>query len=409
MIKIYKKINKTINNLYGSCEITNINDLNKPFLLCLSESSNYDKSIFGIIREGAHAARVYTTQENAAGFNLEEMPIDFLGMKIIEKQKEETKDDELSKGFLLPFLKLHGLNINAVKKQARKINLFTFDNGCIIYKKAEKDLFSKLCKEGFSKKEVGEILSQISLTALGTKEDLSDLYATNIRFIDLCNIKTQNEQLRECASVLMKKKTPSMFYPVGKKNSYDYLFLGEGKHAAKDYLKDTCPAKSAISAVVSFFLENSLENLNSKHFIEISRDEMLDPLYYYGSHRESLEATLTHLDDKIKYENAPKYTIEELLLRIELDNACKLIQKKNLLINNKKEENHELSDKVNTIISNIKKYSSETTYYQILIESNLWHKNKEVLEEKSDKEIRKSKTKEKEEKKKKTKTTKKSN
>ena len=129
MIKIYKKINKTRNNLYGSCEITNINDLNKPFLFCLSESSNYDKSIFGIIREGAHAARVYTTQENAAGFNLEEMPIDFLGMKIIEKQKEETKYDELSKNFLLPFLKLHGLNINAVKKQARKINLFTFDNG----------------------------------------------------------------------------------------------------------------------------------------------------------------------------------------------------------------------------------------------------------------------------------------
>ncbi|MBQ3307722.1 MAG: hypothetical protein IJG68_05995 [Bacilli bacterium] len=412
MIKIYKKINKTMNNLYGSCEIKNINDLNKPFLLCISDSDSFDKAIFGIIREGAHAARVYTTQENAAGFKIEKMPIDFLGIKRIEN--EEKIENELSKDFLLPFLKLHGLNKNSIMKQARKINLFTFGDGCITYKNSEKELFSGLCNEGFSKKEAEEILSQISLTALGTKEELSDLYATNIRFIDLCNIKTQNEKLREYGNILMRNKTLSMYCPIGKKNSYDYLFLGQGKYSAKDYLKDECPAKAAISAVVSFFLQNSLDNLKSNNLVRINRDVFTEPLYQYGANLKPLKETLSNLDSKIKYDDTPKYTKEEFSLRAELDTACKAIQKKQLLVKNREEENHELTEKVNTIITNIKKYSSETTYYQILIRSNLWHTNEEFLEEESDKEFRKKAIKKEKENKKstksgKTKTTKKSN
>ena len=102
MLKIYKKINKTISNTYGSYEIKNIKDINKPFLLCISGYDNYDKSLFGIIREGAHAARVYTTQEIAAGFKIEDMPIDFIGIRFEKDNEYQENYQELTSKFLFP-------------------------------------------------------------------------------------------------------------------------------------------------------------------------------------------------------------------------------------------------------------------------------------------------------------------
>lgn len=50
MLTIYKKLEKNLDNPSGTIQIKNINELNKPFLLCLSAQNNHDKSIYGIIR-----------------------------------------------------------------------------------------------------------------------------------------------------------------------------------------------------------------------------------------------------------------------------------------------------------------------------------------------------------------------
>ena len=389
MLKIYKKINKTISNTYGSIEINNIKNLNKPFLLCLSGYNNYDKSIFGIIREGAHAARVYTTQEKAAGFKIETMPIDFLGVRFEKDEHFNENYQELSANFLLPYLEMHGINQHAIEKQARRINLFTFDNGIITYKKTEKELYKGLEKDGFSSEIIEKILSQITVIALGTNEDLSDMLATNIKFIDLNDKETQTIALEEYRTVLITKRTCSMYVPERNKNAFTYYFLGSGKHVAKEYLKDECMAKTAISAITSLFLQNSLANRKTQKLLTISKEEMVDPLYYYGANLYPIDRTLCLLDQEIKYDQAPKYTQEEYIIRKELDNACKLIQKNKLIVENREKEYKDISNRMTTIINNMREYSSDTTYYQILTASNLWFPKEDVLKKESDREIRK--------------------
>ena len=74
MLQVYKKVEKSLDNPYGAISIQNLEELNKPFLLCLSAHDSNPKSIFGIIKEGARAARVNTTDEMAARFKIDELP-----------------------------------------------------------------------------------------------------------------------------------------------------------------------------------------------------------------------------------------------------------------------------------------------------------------------------------------------
>jgi 3-dehydroquinate synthase len=83
MLRVFKKCEKSIDKLYGVKEIVDFENYDEPFLMCISSQDSIDKSVFGLIKEGARAARVRTSDEIAAGFKIDEMPIDFLGIKNI--------------------------------------------------------------------------------------------------------------------------------------------------------------------------------------------------------------------------------------------------------------------------------------------------------------------------------------
>lgn len=104
MLTIYKKVEKSLDNLSGIIQINNINELNKPFLLCLFAQNNHDKSIYGIIREVAAAARVYTSKDPDARFKIDDFPVDFLGLRYQKDNKNKENYEEIVDDFLYPFL-----------------------------------------------------------------------------------------------------------------------------------------------------------------------------------------------------------------------------------------------------------------------------------------------------------------
>lgn len=55
MIQVYKKQEKNAQNPSGILEIHDISELTNPILLCLSAQDNFDKSIYGLIREGSRS------------------------------------------------------------------------------------------------------------------------------------------------------------------------------------------------------------------------------------------------------------------------------------------------------------------------------------------------------------------
>ena len=78
MITLYNKIEKSRDNTSGFQVVENVEQLRRPFLMCISAQNNLSKAIYGIMREGAQAARVLTTQGVAAKFKLNDFPINLL-------------------------------------------------------------------------------------------------------------------------------------------------------------------------------------------------------------------------------------------------------------------------------------------------------------------------------------------
>ena len=115
-----------MDNTSGFQVVLDIDMLERPFLLCISAKNNHSKSIYGIMREGAQAARLQTTQGPAARFILSEFPIDILGIRFEKDNDYQQSYTELADTFLYPFLIRKGMNLDALKRQARKMNIFTY-------------------------------------------------------------------------------------------------------------------------------------------------------------------------------------------------------------------------------------------------------------------------------------------
>jgi len=367
MLNIYKKINKTRNNMYGIKEITNAKDLNRPFLLCISNNDT-DKSIFGIIRDGAHAARMHTTQECANKFDLEKTPIDFIGVRFSDY---ETAANDLVEYLLYPHIVAHGFSKNTMFKQARKINLYTFDYGSSIYLNAEKILFERLKKENITEEEIVYILKQISLVSTGSSEDLSNTYATTISFVDLKDELIRPDDSDEFIKVLEEQHQESMYNYWDDNNSMIFRFIGTGEHSPKYYLLDECPAKPAISAMVSNFLLNSFLNCDVPQEAAINRDFCIDSLYLYGTNNMPRRMTLKNLDEHINYPGAIKYTDEEAYLRNEVDDCYKLINEADKIIDTYEEQMDEMKNAINLLISKIKDNCDDDTFDKILVEAGI--------------------------------------
>jgi len=385
MLNIYKKVEKKIDNLHGIIEIKSINELNKPFLLCLSAQDTFDKSVYGIIREGARAARIHTTMEPAAGYKIDEFPIDFLGVSFIKDEHYQENYEEIVDKLIYPYLFSTNKEVEEIKKQAKKINIMTYCDGTETYKGIEKILEEKLSKDGFTTEEINSIISKIKLVAIGTMTDTSNLKATTTTFIDVNDNEIETEKTDTYKNLLQNKNRKSINGTNGTKNNSIYLYEGTGKHDLKEYLKDGNIVKPALCSIVSFFIEASL---NSK-LIE-TPENISKILNKYSNEDIDPSKLLEELDSKLNYNDCPKYTKEEAKLRDELDLTYKELLKTRKKLERTNKEKERLSNYLKSVIENIKQYCSKINFYKILVEAKLWQADEKTnfKDEKSDKEIR---------------------
>ena len=368
MINIYKKTNKNKNNMYGFKEITSIDELNNPFLLCISNNLQNNKSIFGMMRDGAHAARIHTTKEKAANYNIEKVPIDFIGIKY--NKDKETVEQELLDKLVYPYLIKNGKEYEKLFKQARNINVLTFDLGTTIYLNLEKLLYNKLKELKISKKDIENILKQISLVSLGSKEKLDKTYSTTVSFIDTNDKYCSTKEFKNYQKVMIEKNIDSMYFYSGKNNTMLYPFISTGEHYSKKYLADYSPAKVPISSTISNNLYNSIYS-NKHNTLEMSRDLNIDQLFYYGSNIYSREEQINLLDQTINYEDSIKYTEEESDLRTDLDSAYKKIIFQDQLIDSYKKEIKTKDHRLELLLKEIKNHCNEKKYHEILLAAKL--------------------------------------
>lgn len=310
MFKIYRKCEKTENNIFGVEKLKDFSNIDKPFLMCIAPRENDNNSVFGIIKEGARAARVRTSDELAGGFKIDEMGVNFLGIKF-EKENEENKVLDIVDDFIYPNL-VKNKDLYSIKKNARRMNFFTYCNATKMYVEIEKKLVQKLASDGFNMLEIKDILSQISLTSIASQIDISKIYATCVCFKDVNDtdvfdyysriaIKKMDEMNRN--TFISKVKSDS--------NSLMYFFNGKSSHELKSYFDEDNIVKSSLCATVSRFVENSIINENNDDLITISSKYILPAVIKNNSEFVSMDELLDNLDKTLNYGNVNRYTLEE--------------------------------------------------------------------------------------------------
>lgn len=391
MITIYNKIDKTMANTSGFQIVPEIDMLERPFLLCISSKNNLSKSIYGIMREGAQAARLQTTQGAAGRFILDDFPVDILGVRFQGDEEYHQSYTELADKFLYPFLTQRGMDVNRMIRQARKMNFFTYCEGAFTYKCAEERLEVLLKRAGIDDDDINAILSQISLVALESVVETGTLHATSVSFVDVNDIEIESEKTDSYRDLLLSQKRKAIYSPLGATNGVLYIYNGTGIHNVKKFFQDEeCIAKPAVCSVVSMFLENSLENEIGGDFFPIEVPQIISRLNRFSDEALSSRNLLIKLDDALSYAGAPRYTNESAEVKMELDSVYKLLRKTNEMFIRTLNEKKGQEIRLNSVIRGIDEFSSNTTFEQILTYAHMWQpkEGKEVLSSPSDKQIR---------------------
>ena len=369
MLRIFKKCEKSVNNPYGSKEIKNLDTYDQPFLLCISAQDKNDKSVFGIIKEGARAARVRTSDELAGGFKIDEMGLDFLGLKYDYSNIKDKKSNSLVDDFLYPFLK-RGKDI---RKQARKINILTYCNATNVYIQAENRLRERLLEDGYSELEVIDILSQIGVISIASSIDLSKVYATNITFKDVNDMDAYDRYSRK-ASKWMEENISNTY--VGKTNIYNNSILfatnGPGDHELKIYLRDGNPLKNTICSAVTFLVENSILNSKVDELIPLTGKHLLKRVVTCTPDKKEI---LDSIDMHLNY-YASRYTKEEHELLSKIDKICKKLIATQKYLESETNELQSEREKNNTLIKGIKEKCSEVAFEQIVAANGIMSSSK---------------------------------
>ncbi len=391
MLQVFKRIEKSLDNPYGVISVQKLEELNGPFLICLSAQDMHEKSVFGMIRTGAVAARVNTSEEFGAKFKIDEFPVHFLGMRFEKDDTYKRNFEEIVDKMIYPYLIGDGTKtIDEMKKLARRINFITYCDGTLTYQNIERRLGGKLQNAGYSESDIKDVLSQISLVAIGTMVYTGNLNATSATFIDLNDSEIYTSRTDGHKEILRKKQVDSICGKLKNPNNLLYIFNGSGNHSLREYFLDNNIAKPAISAVLTSFLENSVANELSEELMSISPTEVLSRLKKYGDARKNPVSLLGELDESLSYGGAPRYTQSEARLRHELDISYSALQRTRVQLESSEAEKNKKTESLKSVVEGLREYCSETTFYQILCSAKMWQipSDRDIFSEPSDKDIR---------------------
>ena len=390
MLTIYNKVDKSEENTSGFQVVPSVEQLERPFLLCLSAQNNYSKTIFGIMREGAQAARLLTTQGVAGRFKLNEFPVDFLGVRFERDGDYHQAHTEIAEKMIYPFLTKHGKSFEEMRKQASKMNIMTYCDGAYTWKGVEERLEVLLKRDGLTDQEIDQLLSLVSLVALETSVETGKLHATSAAFIDANDEEVEGEKNNSYRELLNSQPYRSLYAPLGKTNGTLYIYEGRGIHGVKEFFRDDSIAKPAVSAVVSMFLENSLDNDRDDEIIPITVEDIMARLDQFANENEDIDDALDRLDNSLIYDGAPRYTKEGAQMRMELDEIYKVLRKTNNMFIRSLQEKEGQAIRLCAAIRGIHEFSSDVTFKQILTYAHMLQPRdgSNIISAPSDKQVR---------------------
>lgn len=304
MVTLYKKVDKTKENLYGF-DVLNKDDISllKPTMICLSAQASYSKSIFGIVREGMRAARLRTSQGVAGKYALNDFPINFVGVHY--DYKGNGLGNDLAQDYFLPLISQNGqkINIKQAKQNMHNLTIMTYCDGILEYFVLEETLTNLMQEIGYTSLEIKEILQELTIIGVLTMRDMANCLATSFQIVDVNDNEIFDEATPSLIESLQKQETNHDFIKTSD-NSGIYYFNGNGEHSIKSLFKDNYLPHALIVAIVSQSLTRSIDK---RH--EFSFDNMQEMIASIINHYQvgyAPNEILKDLDEQIYYPGSRK-------------------------------------------------------------------------------------------------------
>lgn len=276
--------------------------------------------------------------------------IDIIGIKYFD-DSNVSKSEEIANKIILPLIRSNKLN---------KLNFIATGDNVTLYKVIESVLDSKIKELGCDQAQTDCILSRITLISLLSKVDTSNLKTSSIVFTDVNNKETETEFTEDYKNVLRGTEKDSLFDHYGSANNIIYIHNGTGNNNYSEYL-DNKAFQSILTYILSQAANNKFRSANEMLSI-LSKEKNIEDLYKF---------------DYIKQKNDAEIAIETALDMTKLYKNEEALKKEKEAV-------------IERLISNIKEYSSDITYNQILMASGLFggFKDPSLLNTPSDRQIR---------------------
>ena len=335
MYKLYEKVRKSKENMYGSKPIEeNENPFSDgPCLLCISaqhDNSFAVKSNFGVTKEGMKMARLRVRGEKNAGFDLKKFPVKFLSMqlerKVDEKQmNDEEQLEEFIDKYLAPLISNKGQKIDCMQamKNMRNVNIMPYCDATVLVQRIEENLINKMKDLGYTEEECDKIQSQMCMFPISTNRLNGTQKSTCISFMDINDYEI-NDNVTEEERKLVEESEIGESFITYSENEKAYLFDGDGEHDLKKYTKEGAAMHVCLSSVMSKALENSIKNASGIEFEPISAELITSDVKNIMQKATNgvSEAELTEeLDNNLIYGGAKRLSEDEIELLDQLDQS----------------------------------------------------------------------------------------
>ena len=331
MIRLYKKVDGTKVELNGTGDLL---EDNKQFLICLDETDDI---------------------VNLAINTFNENKVDVIGIDYqYEEGKIASRKEAIVDNLILQFL-------NGCESRANNFNFITSGKGTKIYKEIESILEDRLKQREYPEDRINDILSKMTLISVSSKEDTSDLKAQTISFVDVNDKNIETEFTDDYKNALSEQNTNRLFGHFGRENNLICVHNGSGTGDFKEYLKD-----KGFTSVLSYVLDKTRKDENKQS--------------------EDILKVLNECEEDII---GSKYKFDYVRPKTDIDIAVDAAKDITKLYKDEERIRKQREDLIDRLIANIREYSSETTYNQILMASGMFEwKDSDVLNAESDKQIR---------------------
>lgn len=281
MYKLYEKVPKTREYMYGSKLINNMENpfLEGPCLLCISgqyDNSLASKSNFGVTKEGMRIARLRVRGQKNAGFTLKDFPVKFLSIELDKKDEDKkiTPEERVTafvNQYLLPLIAKEGQKVECTQamKNMRNVNIMSYCDGTLLVQDIESSLVRNMQELGYTVEECEKIQSQMCIFPVSTNRLNGMQKSTCISFKDINDIEVNDNVTEEERQAVLDSQIGESIFAYSD-NEVAYLYDGDGKHSLKKYTTTGRTISVCLSSAISKALENSILNHSGKDFMPIT-------------------------------------------------------------------------------------------------------------------------------------------